>query len=560
MTNKYMIEIAQHVNWNVPDNEEEAKAQIVRLQEGKEEVTVDIEKCFHIVKRFMNETYPTEAQEIEEQTGQTVYKALRGGEKEYGRMSLATCMMLMEGVITISDFMDLMRKDWLAKKFPFPLDAGEEWVKQSQNMGRILMANKGKVVEEETVTSTPSTLKLPTIDNDGMKKAIDSLLSTTVKDTSVTYDAIRAALDTSSDKITKASKSAREAKAEARKLAKEMEQIRQTLADMTVKSLMVQTVTEVEGDGSIPSGKLITKRISELFPDMKFDNDFDVPFWEWDGVHPHVPTKDTNYIFRPIELTRVLYSIITNQRMYLHGHTGSGKTTLIEQVAAHLNYPFVRINFDSEITRTDLIGRDTLTTDAEGRTISKFVDGILPTVMSGPYIACYDELDFVRPDVAYVMQSALEGNQLRITEDGDRIVKPHPMYRMFGTGNTVGQGDEHGMYSGARPQSLAFLDRFTVWLKVNYLDDTQREQLIKNHYPSLSPDNLKVITQYATEHLTAFMDGKIIQPISPRGMLAIARATVILGNVKEAISMTVLDRANGDDRTTLKGIIDRVTR
>ena len=111
---------------------------------------------------------------------------------------------------------------------------------------------------------------------------------------------------------------------------------------------------------------------------------------------------DPNYIFRPEELMKVLYALITNQRAYLYGDTGTGKTTLIEQVAARLKWMFGRINFDSEISRFDLIGRDILISE-DGKTVSKFVDGLLPQFMSTPTIACFDEIDFVRPDVAYVL-------------------------------------------------------------------------------------------------------------------------------------------------------------
>lgn len=264
---------------------------------------------------------------------------------------------------------------------------------------------------------------------------------------------------------------------------------------------------------------------------------------------------------------RALYALVTNQRMYLQGHTGSGKTTLLEQIAAHLNYPFIRINFDSEITRMDLIGRDTLVVEG-GVTTSKFVDGLLPQMMQTPCIGCFDEIDFCRPDVAYVMQSALENNSLRITEDGGREVQPHPMFRMFATGNTVGQGDEHGMYQGARPQSMAFLDRFTVWAKVDYLNAEQRSKLIKASAPDLSDDVVSTINKYTTEHLQGFNDSKIIQPISPRGMIAVAKAAEHLTKVnrdpkralREALYMTILDRASASDFGTLRELVDRVTR
>jgi len=295
--------------------------------------------------------------------------------------------------------------------------------------------------------------------------------------------------------------------------------------------------------------------------------EFDFPVWEWDAPHPHVPAQDADYVFRPMSLFRVLYALITNQPCYLHGHTGSGKTTLVEQVAARLCWPFGRVNFDSEITRLDLIGRDVLTNDG-GTTASKFVDGILPQLLSGPYIACYDEMDFIRPDVAYVMQRTFEGNGLVITEDGGRVVHPHTHYRAFATSNSVGQGDEFGMYQGARPQSMALLDRFKVWVHVEYMDDKQREELLKSRVPSLSADMRRKVNKYVTEHIEAFTTSKVMQPISPRGYLALGEAIATFTQlfpatdaklgVEQAIQTVILDRCSAQDKAVLNGIVNRV--
>ncbi|MEM1945072.1 MAG: MoxR family ATPase [Nitrososphaerota archaeon] len=348
--------------------------------------------------------------------------------------------------------------------------------------------------------------------------------------------------------------------AEARKSVKEMSEAVSRLS----KELAAKPFEDakVVGDGTIPNGKIVMKSVGEIFPELK-KLKMDIPVWEWDGIHPDVPAIDPHYIFREDLLVKTLYAVLTNQRMYLQGHTGAGKTTLVEQVAAHLNWPFTRINFDSEITRMDLIGRDTL---QDGKSV--VVDGMLPRAMSGPYICVFDELDFCRPDVSYVMQAALEGNGLNITEDGGRIVTPHPYFRMFGTGNTVGQGDEHGMYQGARPQSLAFLDRFTIWAKVDYLSEEDREALLKRHFPALSDEEAKVITKYSTEHLDAFEKAKVLQPISPRGMLAIARAVIFFNsiypmdkkNLHRALTQTIVDRATEADGAVLKGLVDRVAK
>lgn len=332
-----------------------------------------------------------------------------------------------------------------------------------------------------------------------------------------------------------------------------------------VPSISVKDEEAVSDD--IPSGRVTTKKAYEVFGlksvAAKKLLDFDVPVWVWDFAHPHVPDVDPNYIFRPFELFRVLYAIITNQRCYLHGHTGTGKTTLVEQVAALLMWPVVRMNFDSEITRMDLIGRDVLTSEG-GATVSNFVDGILPQAMSGPYITICDEIDFVRPDVAYVMQRVFEGNGLMLTEDGGRIVKPHKMFRMFATGNTVGQGDEHGMYQGARPQSMAMLDRFTVWIKVDYMSTGDRKKLLKSTAPSLDSNEIDKINQYVGEHLEAFTTAKVLQPISPRTYMAFASAVAMFKTmsvpepIEQALSATILDRASVQDRAVLNGLSNRV--
>lgn len=347
------------------------------------------------------------------------------------------------------------------------------------------------------------------------------------------------------------------------KLKKETKELAAAISRMT-KELTTKSFDDakVVGDGTIPNGKIVMKNVGDVFSDLK-KLDMQVPVWEWDGVHPDVPAVDPHYIFREELLVKALYAIMSNQRMYLQGHTGAGKTTLIEQIAAHLNWPFTRINFDSEITRMDLIGRDTL---QDGKSV--FVDGMLPKAMSGPYICVFDELDFCRPDVSYVMQAALEGNGLNITEDGGRVVYPHEQFRMFGTGNTVGQGDEHGMYQGARPQSLAFLDRFTIWAKVDYLSDTERQNLVKRHFPMLAEEEVNVIGKYTTEHLDAFEKAKVLQPISPRGMLAIARSVMFFNsiypedkkNLHRALTQTIVDRATEADAAVLKGLVDRVSK
>lgn len=526
----YQKEFASHVVWD-PEEQD-------TLTPHKE---IDKTKAIHVVKRMLKEAGYEDKFSVA--GGDTLYKVL-------GNFFFGDLVILMAGDCTPEDLITNVGEKVEAGKYPLLRGDGEETIEAFRKAQTLLNEfNKvtrvaSKALGEMEVPDGPS------------KTAIDSLLA------GVSLPTIDALIEHIGDVEGKANMSAleaRDAMNERDASAAEVERLSNELRTLTAQALTApREEIVIESDGTIPEGKLIFKKASEVFDGVELSKDFDVPTWDWDGVHPDVPAVDNHYIFRPEYLIRVLYAIITNKRAYLQGHTGSGKTTLIEQVAARLGYPFVRVNFDSEVTRMDLIGRDVLSTDEDGNTISTFVDGMLPRAMSNPCILCCDEIDFVRPDVAYVMQAALEGNGLRITEDGDRYVKPHPDMRMFATGNTVGQGDEFSMYQGARPQSLALLDRFTVWLKIEYLKEDERENLIKRHFPMLRDADLKKITKYTREHLAAFDQQDITQPLSPRGMLALAEATVLLDDIGMALQMTVLDKANREDYVTLKGIVDRV--
>jgi len=187
MTNKWLNELAQVINFNPDWTIEEIKA-------DSNLVSVDIDKATHIVKRYLNEVYPAQAEEIAKNTGDTLYKALRGSEKDYCRMSLATSLMLIKGTLSIDDYMSLMQKDWSAKKFPFPMDAGIEWVNKAREICGELYALKSAPVEPE-VTTDDGIFVLPKLDSEGVQRAVDSILSSATKSTTITYDKIKQELD-----------------------------------------------------------------------------------------------------------------------------------------------------------------------------------------------------------------------------------------------------------------------------------------------------------------------------------------------------------------------------
>lgn len=310
------------------------------------------------------------------------------------------------------------------------------------------------------------------------------------------------------------------------------------------------------------SDKYTLVSAAKVFGSKSKDLQFDVPVFKERA--DNVPEIDPNYQFRAEYLVPVLWALVNNKNAWLSGHTGTGKSTLITQICARLNWPMIRVNFDSEISRMDLVGRDVLCKDASGATISKFVDGILPQALQLPCVLLCDEVDFIRPDVAYVFQRALEDDGLLISEDGGRVVKPHPLSRIIATGNTQGQGDDFGIYQGARAQSMAFLDRFTVWVRCGYLPPAQELALIKKLVPTADDWLLEQVMAYVAEHRTAFEQLKVAQPLSPRTIVTLTQLAVFHERDKKpllsAAQSSILSKCNGSDRNTIGGILDRVAK
>ena len=349
------------------------------------------------------------------------------------------------------------------------------------------------------------------------------------------------------------------------KLIEERNKAINDLATRPATTIGAPVAAKIEIEG-IPNGTSKAVDVKTVFSGLRkgFDG-LQVPLFEWDGPHPHVPDVDVDYQFDQSALRRVLRALLMNKPIYLHGHTGSGKTTLIEQIAARLNWPVVRLNLHGEITQMDLLGREVLRNKG-GTTVSEYVDGPVPQAMAGPNILLLDEVDYIRANVSYALQRALEGKGLMLTEDGGRIITPHPQFRFVGTGNTQMKGDEYGMYREARIQSSAFINRWSNWVHVDYMTKSARRKLIKAKVPGFAEELLEKTVQYTVEHLKAFTSAEIIQPLSPRDYLETAECQVcftVMGlsqdeAMKEAIQATIIDAAVPQDAQVLKGIIKNV--
>ncbi|GAA4652508.1 hypothetical protein GCM10023116_47920 [Kistimonas scapharcae] len=323
-------------------------------------------------------------------------------------------------------------------------------------------------------------------------------------------------------------------------------------------------------DLSIPAGEITYRKACDVFnvptTDEKTRNalDFDVPYFEWDGEHPWVPEADEFYAFNVDTLLPYLSTIVAGKNAWLYGHTGTGKTTLAQQVCAKLNWPMRRVNFDGDISRLDLVGQTKLDND-DGTTVSRYVDGVLPQAMNSPTILLLDELDVGRPDVLYALQNALDQGQLTITDDGGRRIKAHPFFRAVAACNTQGQGDDSGLYQGTRVLSRALLNRFHNFIPVDYMRRDDELAVLRSKVPTLDDDMADKLMQYVHEHRVAFTSVEVTEPVSLRNIIGAAQEYSFyhtrIGTadaINLAISNTILNRANPEDRIVLRGIAQRV--
>ena len=423
-----------------------------------------------------------------------------------------------------------------------------------------------KIVDQFTVDSSSNKKEIKNVQGAAPMAATNQIvLDDNLK---VAVDAILGSLGVSVDSINKTMNTLTE---EADLAQKENTLLAGRLS-VALSTVNAPTSVSASSDGTLPDGDVVMTIAKDIFTeitdkDQKKTLEFDVPVFEWSGVHPDVPTIDPNYEYDVKALFRVLQGIVDSNNTYLFGHTGTGKSTLVEQVCARLNFPLVRVNFDSEISRMDLVGRDTLVQE-NGQTVSKFVDGVLPDALSRPCLLLCDEVDFIRPDVMYVFQRVLEGNGLLISEDGGRKVIANPWFRLIATANTCGQGDESGMYQGARPQSMATLDRFENWVSVDYMEPEKEKEWLKKSHPLLGDGAADKLIDYAQEHRQAFIGGKIMQPLSPRGLKAMAKRFVTCiamtndheESFKESFGSTILDRCTSQDKVVIEGLYQRVIK
>lgn len=270
----------------------------------------------------------------------------------------------------------------------------------------------------------------------------------------------------------------------------------------------------------------------------------------------HVPAVDPHYAFHPETTQAVLLGFAKGRRVYLHGPHGSGKSSHVEQVAARLGWPCLRINLDGHITRADLIGRDMVVLK-DGKQVTEFVPGLLVWAMQQPMAVIFDEYDAGRPDVMFVIQRLLESQGRLTLLDQNREITPHPLFRLFATGNTAGQGDTSGLYVGTQALNQAQMDRWQVVVEVDYLPAEREQAVLTRKLPQLDAEVAAAMVRWAQLCRRAQRQGDLSVLVSTRTLLSWAENFADLGDLDQALRWSVLNRCDEVERPLLAELFQR---
>jgi cobaltochelatase CobS len=245
-----------------------------------------------------------------------------------------------------------------------------------------------------------------------------------------------------------------------------------------------------------------------------------------------------------------------NRRVYVHGPHGSGKSSHIEQVAARLNWPCIRVNLDGHVTRADLIGRDMILL-RDGQQVTEFVPGILVWALERPVALVFDEYDAGRPDVMLVIQRVLESHGRFTLLDQNRVITPHPAFRLFATANTAGQGDATGLYAGTQALNQAQMDRWQVITELAYMPTQQEVSILQSRLPGLEESLVLQMVTLAGLCRQSYRQGDLSTLISLRTLVAWGENLIFLGNPAEAFCLTFLNRCNEAERPLIAEFYQR---
>jgi cobaltochelatase CobS len=304
-----------------------------------------------------------------------------------------------------------------------------------------------------------------------------------------------------------------------------------------------------------------------LVPDKKvsvretFGVDMDMTVPAFSHRDSHVPEIDDTYRFDPETTKAICAGFAYDRRVMVQGYHGTGKSTHIEQVAARLNWPLIRVNLDSHVSRIDLVGKDAIVLK-EGKQVTEFREGILPWALQRPIALVFDEYDAGRPDVMFVIQRILEAQGKLTLLDQNRVIRPNPYFRLFSTTNTIGLGDTTGLYHGTQQINQGQMDRWSIVTTLNYLEHDAEAEIVLAKAPNYDTAEgrrtINAMVRVADMTRNAFMNGDISTVMSPRTVITWAQNTEIFGgDVALAFRMTFLNKCDELERGTVAEFFQR---
>jgi len=273
-----------------------------------------------------------------------------------------------------------------------------------------------------------------------------------------------------------------------------------------------------------------------------------------------VPDIDDSYVFDKDTTLAVLAGFEHNRRVMIQGFHGTGKSTHIEQIAARLNWPCVRINLDSHISRIDLLGKDAIKLN-DGKQITEFQEGLLPWSIQNPVALVFDEYDAGRPDVMFVIQRILEVEGKLTLLDQNKIINPHPSFRLFATTNTVGLGDMTGLYHGTQQINQGQMDRWHILSTLNYLDPSQEFKVVSSKLVNMKGDKnkeiIKNMIKLANLTRSGFANGDISTLMSPRTVISWGQNFKIFKDLISSFNLTFLNKCDDVEKSIISEYFQR---
>ncbi|WP_251367272.1 AAA family ATPase [Polynucleobacter sp. JS-JIR-II-50] len=305
---------------------------------------------------------------------------------------------------------------------------------------------------------------------------------------------------------------------------------------------MAESTSSIDLMGLQPETRV---SLHSAFPECGGFADFEIP--AFNKPSELVPAVDPSYQLNSEATLAILAGFAFNRRVMLQGMHGTGKSTHIEQVAARLNWPCLRINLDGQITRMDLIGKDVIGLE-DGKQITRFQEGLIPWSLQRPVALILDEYDAGQPDVMFVIQRMLEREGRLTLLDQNRVINPNPAFRIFATSNTAGLGNWNGLYQGTQLLNHGQMDRWDIVAALNYLEPSEEQKILMAKVPELSDAQAKAMISLANLTRSSFAAGDISTLMSTRTLITWGENWRIFKDLQIAFALAFLNKCESEEK------------